>query len=85
MVFSPLDPVRLISSGFSIGQVWFSFVRGTKRELCGVSDAVSSESDLRRILCLRKRRQDQALGYEHSPAEPVFAFSFVQCQTCCRS
>lgn len=51
---SPWILAELIPLGFSISQVWVGFVRGTKRDLCCVSDTVSCESDLRLILCLKK-------------------------------
>lgn len=79
LVSSQIDSLRL----GSLGQDWFGFVRGTKHELCCVSDSISCESHLRLILCLKKWCQDQAFGCECSPAQPVFAFPFVQCQKSC--
>lgn len=72
--FSALDSVRLMPSGFSVGQVWFRFVRRTKHELGCVSDPVSCESDLRLILCRKKRQQDRALGCEHPTSTACICF-----------
>lgn len=70
--FSQIDSLRLDS----LGQDWFGFVRGTKHELCCVSDSISCGSHFRIILCLKKWHQDQAFGCEFSPAQPVLAFPF---------
>lgn len=67
----------------SLGLDWFGFFRGTKHELCCVSDSICCESHLRLILCLKKWCQEQTFGCEGSPAQPVFAFSFVGCQKSC--
>lgn len=66
-----------------LGQDWFGFFRGTKHELCCVSDSICCESHFRLVLCLKKWSQDQDFGCECSPAQPVFAFSCVQCQKSC--
>lgn len=55
---SQIDSLRLDS----LGQDWFGFVRGTKHELCCVSDSICCESHFRLILCLKKWCQDQTLG-----------------------
>lgn len=78
---SPWDPARSAPSSFSVSQVWFGSVRGTRRDPSQLSSATSREPGVRPSPCLKKQRQQRALGHQHPPAQPVLAAAPVQCQT----
>lgn len=65
------DPARSSPSGFSVSQVWFGSVRGTRRDPSHLSGATSCEPGARLIPCPKKRQQQRALGRQHPPLQPV--------------
>ena len=78
-------PPWILSDWFpqAFPSVRFGLVLSERPNVSSVVWVAPSPVNQRLILCLKKWWQDRALGYEHSPAQPVFAFSFVQCQKFC--